>query len=372
MDDQELEELEQTMRAGLHRRADQADVALPVTDRVRPKGRHRSLAVGAVIGLVAASLVTVAVVESLTGSGDDPDPTSAAPTSVASDPTDVAVRWRTETWGDVQVDVPADWGYGGAPDEEGVACFPGASLDAAGQPVRGRDVPPGYVGRPISLTDVCASTDAGAPVDGPYVWLGAGLTSGLVELGNGYVQETVAVDGTTLTVATRDEVLRQRIVGSVRGSESCLSELDRSGPISHDRADDLTGEPVTLRVCAYRADDGPGGWELTYAADLEQPALGEYLVAVADGERPRDQCPAIDYALGEAVVLEILDTDGQVLRQDSVNAFESCAGIAVDARRVWELKTTRLTPEMTRPWVVGGVGAVIHGNPELGFIGQQG
>ncbi len=101
-------------------------------------------------------------------------------------------------------------------------------------------------------------------------------------------------------------------------------------------------------------------------------ALDAYLDAVAAGKPPIDQCPTIDYQLSEAVVLEVLDADGGVLRQDSVNPYEACAGIAVGAERVWELETTALTPGMTRPWVVGGVGAVIHGDPDLGFIGALG
>lgn len=374
MDD---DELEQMVRSGLVRRADETAVDVGLVAVARSDARRRRGLRAVVVGATAAGVLAASVVAGVVLSTGQSGPT-AVDASAREDPSVTAPEasaWRTETWGDLQVDVPADWGYGGAPDADGVACFAGVSLDADGAPVRARSMPPGYVGRPILLTDVCLSIDAGAPVQGPYVWLGAQIEPGEVDLGDGYVQQTVSVVGSTVTVASDDADLRRRIIESVRESERCRSELDRSGPIQHDRSENADAEPVTLRVCAYRlVAEGStvGDWELTYAADLDTTALEAYVGAVAVGDPPRDQCPAIDYQLGEAVVLEILDGDGGVLRQDAVNPFYSCAGIAVDADRVWPLETTALTPDMARPWVVGGVGAVIHGDPDLGFIGPQG
>ncbi len=253
----EDEQLERVMRDGLERRAldaaRDAGLVARARDGAQRRRRLRAVAVGVTaIGAVAACAALAAVLSAGTSgptaidAAGGEDPTVSAPEAGA---------WRTETWGDIQVDVPADWGYGGAPGADGVACYPAAGLDAAGTPVRPRATPPGYVGRPIVLTDVCLSVDAGAPVQGPYVWLGAGIEPGEVDLGDGYVQETVSVAGTTVTVASDDVALRRQILESVGGSERCLSELDRSGPIEHDRAEDRDAEPVTLRVCAYRLGD---------------------------------------------------------------------------------------------------------------------
>ena len=369
----EDDELENAMREGLRARASGVDVDVSRREvaGATAAARRRRRTTRVLVGLAAASVVAVVVTATLTHDGGERDRVldPAGPSEPALD----RGEWRTEVWGDVAVDVPADWGYGGAPDERGVACFPGASLDAAGERVRDPRKVAGYVGRPIGLTDVCASIDAGAPVASPYVWLGAGLPVGTVELSDGFVQETVEAEGETVTVATQDPEVREQILSSVTASETCLSELTRSGPIIHDQADDPAATPTTLRVCTYRLGDEPGGtggWELTSAMDLGTPALTDYLEAVGAGEAPRDQCPAIDYQLTEAAVLEVLDESGGVLRQDAVNAF--CPGIAVGAETVWALETTRMTSAMTRPWVMGVVRAVMSGDPDLGFIGPQG
>ncbi len=113
--------------------------------------------------------------------------------------------WRTEYWHDMQVDVPADWGYGGAPMDFGggdtVACYATAMVTADGQRLKRDDPTMPYVGRPIALTDVCQKypfigPDAGPP-DAPYVWLGAAVEPGTEDLGDGWVQETVEVNGST-------------------------------------------------------------------------------------------------------------------------------------------------------------------------------
>lgn len=371
--------LEREMRAGLEERAGRVDVDVPVADRARRAARGRRTTRWAVVGVAAASVVAVAVVSAIVATDgssptDSSGPVAESPGGSGAEAPPTA--WRTESWGDLEVEVPADWGYGGAPDAEGIACYPAATSDADGNPIAGADADGiGYVGRPIVSTDSCASIDAMQRADiaptAPYVWLGAGLDPGVVELAGGYTQETVDAEGSTVTAATRDPALRERILSSATGGERCMSELSRSGAIVHDEAADPAAEPVTLRVCAYRLDDGVNAdWQLTYAADLGRAPLAEYLAAVGAGSPPRDQCPSIDYQLGEGVLLELLDADGGVVRQDAVNTFGSCAGIAVDAARFWELKTTELTAAMVRPWAVGGIPAVVHGPFEL--MGAQG
>ena len=112
--------------------------------------------------------------------GDDAEPqlpvADDSPTTDAPSP--AAGEWRTEYWRGVAVDVPADWGYGGAPVEsagEIVACYPEAMVGADGGRVR-QSGDQGWVGRPIVVTDVCAlypwleNSPEEEPA-APYVWL---------------------------------------------------------------------------------------------------------------------------------------------------------------------------------------------------------
>ena len=114
--------------------------------------------------------------------------------------------WRWESYGGVEVSVPADWGWGVAPTsmsfepgEQYLCGGPGALVDSEGRH-RGNPVETlPWVGRPNMASDLCLRSsfpDAKAS----YVWLGAAIEPGTVDVGNGYTQETVDVAGTTLTV----------------------------------------------------------------------------------------------------------------------------------------------------------------------------
>lgn len=120
--------------------------------------------------------------------------------------------WRTEYWRDLRVDVPDSWGWGGALP----ACGVGPSVSSGGQPVASDSGIP-YVGRPISSTDSCPMEPSPPPA--PYLWLGAHREVGVVDLGGGYVEETVEVNGSRLAVASDDEALRERILASATGGE---------------------------------------------------------------------------------------------------------------------------------------------------------
>ena len=59
-------------------------------------------------------------------------------------------EWRTEYWANVAVDVPADWGYGGAPVESAgdvVACYPEAMAGADGSRLGNQETGDGSVAR---------------------------------------------------------------------------------------------------------------------------------------------------------------------------------------------------------------------------------
>ena len=110
-------ELARRMRAGLERRAREADTTAPVVSRARAAARRRRGArlAGLAAAAVAAVAVTGVVVDRAGSPGgvDRPGAVDEPSGEVANGP------WRTEYWRDLRVDVPADWGYGGAPQEGG-------------------------------------------------------------------------------------------------------------------------------------------------------------------------------------------------------------------------------------------------------------
>ncbi|MDP2774092.1 MAG: hypothetical protein Q8O61_11110 [Nocardioides sp.] len=364
-------ELEQAMRDGLQRRAQRADTAAPVADRARTDVRRRR-AGRLAAGLAAAAVVAVAATTVVLNQDGDPgrEGVPAGPQDASDTGSDAEGVWRTEYWRDMQVDVPDSWGWGGAPP----ACGVGPSVSSGGQPVRGdADMP--YVGRPIPNTDDCPPT-SGPPV-ASYVWLGVDRPAGVVDLGGGFVEETVDVNGSTLTVASDDQALRERILASATGGETCMSELDVDAPSFPKLVPgDVGTEADVLNVCVYRSPDPgrSGQANLVYATTADLGRLHAYLAALEDSEEPRDQCPTLDYVEGEWVVLEIGTEDGDVFRRDVVHTF--CPGIDVDTASLDGFETVRLTEAMVRPWAGEGIGAVVHG-PTAGdltgyFIGPLG
>lgn len=377
MDERELEEL---LRGGLATHAEDADTTAPVVDRVRADvGRRRrtrwsAVAAAAAIAVIAGGTSVVAL------RGDEPSRNVDLPPAADSQSA-VDGEWRTEFWADLAVDVPADWGYGGAPDAKGLACYPEAMVGPDGEYVDGGHGL-GYVGRPISGTDVCALVPKAWEPAAPYVWLGADIEPGTYEYDNGYVQETVEVNGSTLTVGTPDDALREEILSTARGGEICMSELPTEGSIAHDRAP-AGAEATSLRVCVYKADDvGSESARLAYAGDLGRGALTEYEAALEGAERGGlDGCPTASVVWDTWVVLELVAADGSIVRQDVAQTV-CWLSIEVDARRLWgdATRSVSLSPQLVEPWAGGGIRATVHGSAMISgtdwlddyFIGPQG
>lgn len=345
MDDQELGEpeelgrLEQTMRAGLQRRAEQADVALPVIDRVRPGGRRRGLAVGGAIGLVAASLVTVVVVESLNGPAEDRAPTLTAPTSAAPKVSDSAtaepapeVEVRTEYFGGIQVEVPADWGWGSSP----VMC---------GEAPVGRP----YVGRPVPATDACGPAVFDAMPTAPYVWLGADVPPGSVDLGAGWTRETIEVEGTTVSVATQEGGLRTQILGSVTPQDRCASELTLVPEPLQGTTIEGVGDVAAGQVCAYRrlGED----LKLVFARDLPPAAARRTFAEVSDAPTSGEFCKNTS----EVVVVQATYNDPYSTQEDlrverSLVYDLTCGTVEAPFPR----SQHRVTEATAKPWATDG------------------
>ena len=333
---------------------------------------------------VGVLLLLLTLAPACTSTKDAPS-VAGSPTGTAPGGSNLMSAWRTEYWRDMQVNVPADWGFGGAPmpgdgmASGAIACGAVALVSASGQRLAQEDPTMAYVGRPIAQTDVCdlypwIGPNAGPPRS-PYVWLGAAVEPGVVELGNGYVQETVEVNGTSLTVATRDAGLRRQILDSATGGETCLSELAEDGALrgSMGRAE---ASDAAMTVCAYRRWEEGGPIQLTYATRLGSKAVAKYLAALESAPPPLKHCSASNHPESEWAVLEITGNGREPMKH--VVHF-GCPGIDTDAGSVTEgSATVGLTPKLVRPWAVEGISAVLYG-PTGGrgamldsFIGPQG
>lgn len=339
------------LRAALQDRADRVQPTRPVVARARARVRRRRRALAA--AGVAAVAAVVAGAIAFPRLGDDGVPTATADRGGGVS----GGEWRTEYWKDVSVEVPADWGYDAAPyGGDG-----GANPTWCHGTLPGR----GYVGRPVRLSDACTVYRAGgeAPT-APYVWFDAPVEPGTVRLPDGYTQQTVERSGVRITVATADPRQRNRIVDSIGGGEACLSEVDTSGPISHDAAP--KGAVATrLRVCGYRASGEAPGAEpvpLVYAATYGHRALSVYQHSLEEhGARPTG-CPSGGQQLeANWVVLELLDDAGDVVRQDVVHLV--CQGGIVADTDTLEPAThwVPLTEATVRPWAGPATHAIIGG-----------
>ena len=370
MDDRQLHDL---VHESLRERAGDVDTSSAAVARVTPSAvprRARWVAGGAALA-VAATVTAVAVLsDTVPLPGRDPTP-------LAGDPVPVPSEWRAESWQGLTVSVPPDWGYGGAPMADGVACFPSAMKAADGSDQRDESGP--YVGRPIAVTDVCVGDVGEGPTadpTAPYVWLGAGVDVGTDDLGDGWVRETVAAYGSTLSVTTDDETLRAQILGSARPTRLCPAELPGPPEPAHTSSiDNILTEAKGLTVCAYHAE-GDGPVTLTYAADRDDIAAEAWL-ALVRGRHDRLRC-ASDHEGFEWVVLRFEGTgdmgDESLFREVVVHlGGAGCPRVQMDPGTALVL-----TPELVEPWATGGIPAVVYG-PTGGkgamidsFIGPQG
>lgn len=344
------EDLETLVRDALAGRADDADVTAPVLARARRVAaarRRTRWAVGAAAAAVVAVVGGVAVVTAGGDRGGEPRPAESDTTAPVG-----PEEWRAESYGGVTVRVPADWGYGGAPivDAEGAGiCGPGAA--------------PGYVGRPILMSDACTGYPELWEPRTPYVWLGADIDPGVLRLADGYVQETVrAPSGTTVTVGSDDPSLRSAVLASITTSE-CAGRLRRGDLLP---PPETSGEPVTMRACAYAMPPpATRSRDAILAAEVRDLEVADYLAAT-DGRVPVDRCPTLDRFLSEWIVLELLDDEGRVVRRDLVDLTSECGGIVPDARRAAAAPTITWDDTGT-PWDTPVMHAVLRH-----YIGPQG
>jgi len=361
MDDRELERL---MKEGLEQRAASVDesAAGQLVAAARAGSSRSPWRTTAVMGLAAASVAgiafaTVALDDDDIRSGGRSTPTTGDPGTGTE-----VTEWRTEYWRDVKVDVPADWGWGGAPQPdivdpesgsngEPIDCGAEAYIGPDGTRfLNGGDSTP-YVGRPLMMTDACmgqVGPGSWRPPTAPYVWLGAPVEPGTVEFPNGYVMETVEVNGSTVSVATKDPALRHEILATAGGGETCMSEYDGAPTIEavpREGVPEVTG----MTVCAYREVNGRA--ELTYVTHVGAAAARSFKDAV--GRAPVENCQPRNAS--EWVLLTVEGTEG--IRQEHLVQLGECSGIEL----IPGADLVELTDETVAPWAVGGIPAYVVG-----------
>ncbi|WP_164519686.1 hypothetical protein [Nocardioides ferulae] len=381
------DELERRVRGALERRSRMAAIDVPVVERARAAARRRRA--GRVsAGLAAAAVVAVAgVAVAVDGDrGRDAPRDPAGPSTTAVDPADTSVPagWRVESWRGLEVSVPPDWGWGAAPirpvagDDLALCGGPGAMVTAAGQKLVNADASLPYVGRPVLQSDMCVGAPYPQP-EAPYVWLGAALEPGTVELGDGYVQETVVVGGASVTVATADAELRARILASATetGPGACRAVRDQPPPPVRETTVEGRGDLHVARICAYRRLDGDGPLDLVYSADVAAGDVEGTLAAV-DAAPPSD---VLCKDTSEVVVLEATYLDPYSpdpdLRLRERTVFDlTCGHVTTGDWFTPAPVQRRLTEATVRPWASGGVGSVLVGPSAPWvydyFIGMQG
>lgn len=355
-------ELERVMRDGLARLARSTDVGAPVAARARDGLARRRRRARTAVAVVAAAAVVLAL--GLAGglrAGDHRRvPAAAGPASMPG----AAPGHRWEVWHGIGVQVPATWGWGAAPRTRGtgtpVLCggavvrADGSRHDETGQP---------YVGRPIALSDVCDTTWTTARPSAPYVWLGADLDPGSVELGGGWTRQTVRVAGVTVTVAADDAALRREVLGSARRLETpCPARLDAPPRPGGEDGGEEGGEdgaafvPESLVACAYAATRVGGSYDLLAQEGLTQGAAKALASAVAAS--PGLGSSSCTGASGGEWALLRMRGSGDSYRDLVVDL--SCPGIADQTAT-----QHRLTAQVMDAWAVGAMNAVLHARPGM-------
>lgn len=346
--------LEEAFRAGLQRRADDADTSVDLLGPVRRDARaqrRRRFTVASGAGLVAAALVTGFVVQHASDGPDAPDGAT-----VLDNDEPLPTAWRLEAWHGLQVEVPADWAWGSAP------------LESNGETLRcgGPDSDTPYVGRPVFASDACEMAKYLQP-NAPYVWLGAPVEVGTVDVGNGLVQTTVEVEGTTLTVAARSQNLVDHVIASAQPTAGCKPTLPKAPTVTFMLIEGLA-DPQSARVCAYapreeRVESGP--YDLVYATELDTAHATAFHAGAYDGglESTSEFCAT---STGERVLITVSGRDpmaggSSVVTQDLV-VDPGCREVSGSPGMISPLGNAGMSA-----WTVDGLPVTLYG-----LIGPQG
>lgn len=306
------------------------------------RGRRRLAVAAAALG--AAALVAVPVgIQALDREGG----TDAAP-APGVDPPDPAgspAGWRVESWRDVTLRVPPDWGHG----DLQTWC---AQTSTGRLPVPRVDRPGGIVPaiaclNPASGYGVELEAAERADRRGDEEVRRVTARDGEAWPAGAWVGRRV-VGGTLVSVTATDAETARRVLGSAR----TVAERDPNGCAPHESGADPAGDGDRLSVCRYDHE----GWlaESVLLGPADSAALLE-AVAEAPPRRARPSCPA-DHAEADAEVGRLLVGDAD--RTLTVVLESRCPGRngvtgAGAPRRV----TRAMLPHLLTPGWSGSPGA---------------
>lgn len=249
------------------------DESLLTGVQARLHRRRTSRMVGA--GVLACAAVAVTVIAG-TALIHDPAPTGPPPAGVTDIP-----GWRWESYETVQVQVPDSW--------KNFVSGPAPCTNGSG------DAGP-TVGRLDRWTDrdksACVAAVLPAGERQEYLWFGDVQQPGIKQYDQGWTEETRLVDGVKLSVLSKDDALRRRILDSaipITGTDhyGCKA-FDPLGAGSRVRpvpagTEDKVGTVESVDVCEYWSGPLVASSQLTGSSAL---ALAKGLADAPTGNPP--------------------------------------------------------------------------------------
>jgi hypothetical protein len=344
-------------------RARTGDLAWTARRRLRRRRRAVIGAAALTVGMVALGSAWSSLggsgYDDSAGSTDSGQAEAPVPLPSAQDGARAAQAdgWRWESFGGIEVSVPANWTYGvsGAP----------WCIDDRGQAN-------GEVGRPGPVRSIGCPDVVPVGVLGEHVWLSR-TTEGVAksgrttqDLGSGWVRDVVKVGSVSIEVQTRaSPSVRSRILSSVRQVSTDLNGCPADHPVTASgwtrpaRGPDWSTAVTGVSICRYQTD--PTGGHPLIASVREDAADASAVLdairAAPAGEGPDDPTGAPDYLGSDVTVLRFHAADGIreiYLRYAGTkhNGFDN----GTDVRRL----TRAAVAFMTGPLVVnGGPGATM-------------
>ncbi|HZO66979.1 MAG TPA: hypothetical protein VFB74_18420 [Kribbellaceae bacterium] len=322
----EHDELGDLVATALRRHAGDAPRAVDLAGTARRRvHRRRKRVMGAAAAAVAVVAIGSAIATNGLPSMETAEPNTAAGADGAAKDNAVPDArmesgsagggWRWESFGGIEVSVPATWSYG-------VTNRPWCVAVPAGK----QGQPDGEVGRPGPIGYVKCPAPIPAAALGQHVWLSqAGdyaATTARQTLGGGWTNVVRVLGGVRIEVQTRDAVLRDRILGSIRQVSTDANGCPVRHPASADRpvrpAQGLAWDTrVTgLSACQYRIDRTGAGLPALvgsqrYAAAAATAILDRIRHAPADAGQGDPRAASGGSPLGdEVVVLRWTTADG--------------------------------------------------------------
>ncbi len=379
------DDLEAIMRAGLQDKAEEVENHGGYAAQARAGARtRRRTRIGLVAAATAAVIVAGVVATDLV---DDPsvDKTPVAgPTHTGNNSKgpgsgpQVPANWRVESYRGVQLRVPPDWGWGGAPrrDHDGngeIFCGPGAHAypGADGETRFDEESAKPYVGRAdYTLSDLCMLDWSDAPSQ-PWVWFGAPIEVGTVDLSNGFVQRTVELAGVRVTVGDDDADELALILASVEAvgvdANGCdtatrpIAQIPGAGVVRDPAASKTDfGDVESVSVCAYRREDTGPDVFLGYSTTISASAGRELVDTLEQGPVFVYRCAIPDGTILDLVLLRFHSDTGDI----DVPVQLGCPGYGTEQGFV------KITEENARPWIVDAIGLYVSdGSAGKGLTG---